>query len=135
MTTMLEKAAMAAYCNGNEQVWAEQAHCRNDEVREFWRDIVRTVLRSIREPDETAARVGGEQTFPEASDDGASVASATFTAMIDHILRDGECRELGADLPAKTVFMDTIGGENVLIEAGDVQPVINDHIITEGEGK
>lgn len=98
MTTMLEKAAYAAFVNANKAkpersareiaaFWTAMDPARKAE----WIDAARATLMAIREPDETALRAA-ESAFHEehAPADGASdeAITAGIRAYIDAILAE-----------------------------------------------
>ena len=87
MTGMLEKMARAieAEIGKQDMVLTDPASLRQMMAKR----AARAALQAIREPGDRIARAGGAQTFPDPSDDGAAVASAAFTAMIDAILNEG----------------------------------------------
>ena len=79
MTTMLEKAAMAA-AGCTEQEWLDD----REQYRDAWRESARAALQAIREPDTEVVEAGmiaGQFT---------GYADLAFTAMIDAILSEGE---------------------------------------------
>lgn len=86
MSDMLERAARALF---TAHLGVTPAWDNTPEVREHWVAATSAVLTAIREPDGETFMAGEDVYFAQPNGDSRDI----FTAMIDHILSEGEAGE------------------------------------------
>lgn len=97
MTTMLEKAARAAYDGHDFKPRDDMGgDLRFDDLatfyQEYWRNSARAVLMAVREPSDGVEDAGEAGYRDNAPDEHSRISpyaiGKSFTAMIDHILNE-----------------------------------------------